>query len=92
MKINYKDKKFISPEEIESQDIEFMVEAAKLQFQKDALETRKELKACQLQLKDLKTEYPLDVQAIIDKQVEIENLEDALGRMDILSEEFGFSS
>lgn len=92
MKINYKDKKFISPEEIESQDIEFMVEAAKLQFQKDALETRKELKACQLQLKDLKIEYPLDVQAIIDKQVEIENLEDALGRMDILSEEFGFSS
>jgi len=40
----------------------------------------------------LKTEYPLDVQAIIDKQVEIENLEDALERMDILSEEFGFSS
>ena len=90
MKINYKDKKFISPEEIESKEVEFMVEDARLQFQKDLLETKKELSASQLILNDLKTEYPLDVQAIIDKQVEIENYEDAIERMEKLSKEFGF--
>lgn len=90
MKINYKDKKYISQEEIESQDIEFMVEDTKLQFQKDYLETKKELSVARLNLDDLKTDYPLDIQAIIDKEVEIENLSDALSRMDRLKEEFGF--
>ena len=90
MKINYKDKKYISQEEIESQDVEFMVEDTKLQFQKDYLETKKELSVARLNLDDLKTDYPLDIQAIIDKEVEIENLSDALSRMDRLKEEFGF--
>ena len=90
MKINYKDKKFISPEEIESKEVEFMVEDAKLQFQKDLLETRKALSGSQMELNDLKTDYPLDVQAIIDKQIEIENYEDAIERMEELAKEFGF--
>ena len=90
MKINYKEKRFISEEEQTSRDIEFMVEDAKLQFQKDLLETKKELEASRLVLADLKTNYPLDIQAIIDTQVEIENLSDAITRMDELAEEFGF--
>ena len=90
MKINYKDKKFISPEEAESKEIEFMVEDAKLQFQKDLLETKKALSVSQAELNDLKTDYPLDIQAIIDKQIEIENYSDAIDRMDKLAKEFGF--
>jgi hypothetical protein len=42
-------------------------------------------------LNDLKTDYPLDVQAIIDKQIEIENYKDAIERMNKLAEEFGFN-
>ena len=90
MRINYKEKRFISEEETSSQAVEFMVEDAKLQFEKDLLETRKELSESQLELDSLKTQYPLDVQAIIDKQVEIENLNDAITRMNKLKEEFGF--
>ena len=90
MKINYKDKKFISPEEMESKEIEFIVEDAKLQFQKDLLETRKALSTTEVELNDLKISYPLDVQAIIDKQIEVENFKDAINRMNVLAEEFGF--
>ena len=91
MRINYKEKRFISEEETSSQAVEFMVEDAKLQFEKDLLETRKELSESQLELDSLKTQYPLDVQAIIDKQVEIENLNDAITRMNKLKDEFGFN-
>ena len=35
-------------------------------------------------------DYPLDVQAIIDKQIEIENYSDAINRMDKLAKELGF--
>ena len=90
MKINYKDKKFISPEEMESKEIEFIVEDAKLSFQKDLLETRKALSTTEVELNDLKISYPLDVQAIIDKQIEVENFKDAIDRMNVLAEEFGF--
>ena len=90
MKIDYKNKKFISQEEIESKEIEFMVEEERLQFEKDLLETRKELSEARLRLDDLKTHYPLDIQDIIDAQIEIENLEDAIRRMDGLRLEFGF--
>ena len=90
MKINYKEQKFISPEEVESQEVKFMVEDTKLQFQKDLLETKRALSAAQVELNDLKTDYPLNVQAIIDKQIEIENYEDAISRMDKLGIELGF--
>ena len=91
MKINYKDKKFISPEEVESKEVEFMVEDARLQFQKDLLETKRALQDSQMDLNDLKTDYPLDIQAIIDKQIEVENYKDAIKRMNKLAEEFGFN-
>ena len=90
MKINYKEQKFISPEEVESQEVKFMVEDTKLQFQKDLLETKRALSAAQVELNDLKTDYPLNVQSIIDKQIEIENYEDAISRMDKLGIELGF--
>ena len=90
MKINYKEQKFISPEEVESQEVKFMVKDTKLQFQKDLLETKRALSAAQVELNDLKTDYPLNVQAIIDKQIEIENYNDAISRMDKLGIELGF--
>ena len=90
MKINYKEQKFISPEEVESQEVKFMVEDTKLQFQKDLLETKRALSAAQVELNELKTDYPLNVQSIIDKQIEIENYSDAITRMNELGEELGF--
>lgn len=91
MKINYKEKRLISEEEKESQDVLFMVEDARLQFEKDLLETKKELAVTQSVLDELMVTYPLDVQAIIDKQIEVENYLDAIRRMEELRNSFGFS-
>ena len=91
MKINYKEKRLISEEEKESQDVLFMVEDARLQFEKDLLETKKELAVTQSVLDELMVTYPLDVQAIIDRQIEVENYLDAIRRMEELRNSFGFS-
>lgn len=91
MKINYKEKRLISEEERESQDVLFMVEDARLQFEKDLLETKKELAVTQSVLDDLMITYPLDIQAIIDRQIEVENYLDAIKRMEKLRKDFGFS-
>jgi hypothetical protein len=40
-------------------------------------------------LEDAKTEYPLDVQKIVNIQLDIESLEDGLKRMEKLQEELG---
>lgn len=90
MKINYKEKRLISEEEKESQDVLFMVEDARLQFEKDLLETKKELAVTQSVLDELMVTYPLDVQAIIDRQIEVENYLDAIRRMEELRNSFGF--
>ena len=90
MKINYKTKTLISPEEKESKEVEYMVGLAKLQFEADLLETRKALEESKAELADLKTEYPLDVTKIIKCQVEIEALEDGINRMNALGKELGF--
>ena len=90
MKINYKAKTLISPEEKESKEVEYMVGLAKLQFEADLLETRKALEESKAELADLKTEYPLDVTKIIKCQVEIEAYEDGIERMQALGKELGF--
>lgn len=67
-----------------------MVEDQKLKFQSDLLATRRELAATKAKLEDLKTSYPLDIEAIIEAQLEQEALEDGIERMGALQEELGF--
>ena len=67
-----------------------MVEDQKLQFQSDLLAKKRELATAKARVEDLKTEYPLNVEAIIEAQLEQEALEDGLKRMEALKKEFGF--
>lgn len=90
MKINYKEKALLSSEENTQKEVEFMVEDQKLQFQSDLLATKRELATAKARVEDLKTEYPLNVEAIIEAQLEQEALEDGLKRMEALKKEFGF--
>ena len=90
MKINYKAKTLISPEEKESKEVEYMVGLAKLQFEADLLETRKALEESKAKLADLKTEYPLNVVEIINTEIEVEEYQDGLDRMNKLGKELGF--
>ena len=90
MKINYKEKALLSSEENTQKEVEFMVEDQKLQFQSDLLATKRDLATAKAKVEDLKTDYPLDLGAIIEAQLEVEALEDGLLRMEKLQEEFGF--
>ena len=89
MKIDYKNKTLISGEEQEKREVEFLVEDQKLKFQSDFLEGKRQLARLRTGLEDAKTEYPLDVQKIVNIQLDIESLEDGLKRMEKLQEELG---
>lgn len=90
MKIDYKNKRLLSPSEKESKEVEYLVGSAKLQFEADLLETRRGLEESKAKLSDLKTEHPLDVKAIIDTQLEVEAYEDGINRLNKLGKELGF--
>lgn len=85
MKINYKEKTLIQGEN--QKEVEFLVEDQKLQLQSDVLATKRDLAAAKMQLDDLKTDYPLDIDAIIATQLKIEALEDGLIRLSKLQKE-----
>ena len=89
-KIDYKNKRLISQSEKESKEVEYMVGHARLQFEADLLETRRALEESKAELADLKSEYPLDVQKIINTEGEVEAYEDGIERMTKLGKELGF--
>jgi len=90
MKIDYKNKRLLSPSEKESKEVEYLVGSAKLQFEADLLETRRGLEESKAKLEDLKTEHPLDVKAIIETEIEVEAYQDGINRLNKLGQELGF--
>jgi hypothetical protein len=90
MKIDYKNKRLLSPSEKESKEVEYLVGSAKLQFEADLLETRRGLEESKAKLEDLKTEHPLDVKAIIETEIEVEAYQDGINRLTKLGQELGF--
>jgi hypothetical protein len=90
MKIDYKNKRLLSPSEKESKEVEYLVGSAKLQFEADLLETRRGLEESKAKLEDLKTEHPLDVKAIIETEIEVEAYQDGINRLNKLGKELGF--
>lgn len=68
-KINYKEKKLLSLEEKDSQELSYMVDSTKLQLQSDILATRSALNKAQCALKDALTNYPLDSKKVIECQL-----------------------
>ena len=90
MKIDYKNKRLLSPTEQESKEVEYLVGSAKLQFEADLLETRRGLEESKAKLADLKTEHPLDVKEIINTELEVEAFEDGIARLTKLGKELGF--
>ena len=91
MKVDYKNKKVLSEEAVENSQVEFAVESTNLELQSSLLATRKSLEEAKGALKDLKCAYPLDTQAIVDKTLEIRDLEDGIKIVESLQKEFGFT-
>lgn len=84
MKIDYKNKKLMSSEEMTQKEVEFKVESAKLQLQSDILATKQSKAEAEAKLETVKHTYPLDTQAIIDCQWDVECYTDGLNRLEAL--------
>ena len=91
MKVDYKNKKVLSEEAVENSQVEFAVESTSLELQSSLLVTKKSLEEAKNALKELKCAYPLDIQAIVDKTLDIRDYEDGIKIVESLQKDFGFS-
>jgi hypothetical protein len=89
-RINYAKKELLSAEELNQQEVSYMVDEAKLQFDADVLNTKRALATKKAELDEAKTSYPIDTLKIINLQIEVESLEDGLSRLMELKKEFNF--
>ena len=87
MKIDYKNKKLMSSEEITEKEVAFKVEEAKLQLQSDILATKQSKAKAESELELAKHTYPLDTKAIVECQIKLESYADGLERLEALMEE-----
>ena len=90
MRINYAKKELLSEEELNQQEVSYMVDEAKLQFDADVLNTKRALATKKAELEEAKTSYPIDTLKIINLQIEVESLQDGLSRLMELKKEFNF--
>lgn len=87
MLIDYKNKKLISTDEINNQQVEFNVRQAKLQLQADILKTEQLISEVEAKLKLAKQTYPFNSERIIDGQLELEACQEGLKRLKKLETE-----
>ena len=90
MKVDYKNKKVLSEEAVEKSCVEFAVESTSLELQSSLLATRKSLEEAKNALKELKCAYPLNIQAIVDKELEIRDFKDGIKIIEKIQKEFKF--
>ena len=87
MLIDYKNKKLISPDEMDNKQVEFNVRQAKLQLQADILKTEQLISEGEAKLKLAKQTYPFNSERIIDSQLELEAYQEGLKRLKELETE-----
>ena len=87
MKIDYKNKKLMSSEEMTQKEIEYKVESAKLSLQSDILATKLSKAKAEANLEEAKHTYPLNTQLIIDCQAEVEAYAEGLEKLETLMKE-----
>jgi len=90
MKIDYKNKKLLTQEEKALKDVEYMVKVSNLKFQADVLATQKELEEAKAKYEDLKTEYPLNCEAIIRAKDSVKSWQSGYDSLIELGKELGF--
>ena len=90
MKVNYATKELLSEESVTKTTVDYAVDSTKLELQSSLLATKKSQGEAEQKLKDLKTSYPLDVQAIVDTELEIRDYKDGIKIIESLMKEFKF--
>ena len=89
MKINYKEKKILSQEAQEQQNLKYILKSTSLTVQGHVIETEKDIESLETKLACLKTSYPLKVKEIADTYQELENAKAGLKFLNDLKEELG---
>ena len=89
MKLDYKNRKPLSSEAQDQKEIEFAVQNTKLQFEADKLATQRAIAEYKEKLDNLKSDYPINIQAIITTQEYLKNLEAGLKAIKDLQKELG---
>lgn len=89
MRINYKTKQLLDSSTETEKEVQFAVEDTSLQLQSDVLATKRDLESAKILLEKYKTEYPLNVEQVIEQQLTVESLEDGLKRLQKLQTELG---
>jgi chromosome segregation ATPase len=87
MKIDYKNKKLMSSEEMTQKEVEFKVEETKLSLQSDILAIKQSIAKIEGELELIKHTYPLNPKEIVNLQVELESYKDGLKRLEALMTE-----
>ena len=90
MKVDYATKKLLSEETVNKSQVEFAVDSTKLELQSSLLATKKSLAEAEQKLKDLKTTYPLDIEAVVATQLEVRDFKDGIKIIEDLQKEFKF--
>ena len=90
LRLNFKEKKLISEEEVSQRDIEYAVKRAKQQLQSDILTTEQSLDEAKEALSIAKSTYPLNTLTIAEAYTTVQNLEKGLALLHSLEEELGF--
>ena len=85
--LKYKELLQQSAQERESQDLQFVVENAKLQLQSDKLATQQKVSELTRKVNDLKRAEPISFQAILSAQDELRGYIEGLARLEDLEKE-----
>ena len=89
MKLDYKNRKPLSSEVQDQKEVEFAVQNTKLQFEADKLATQRAIAELKKKLDNWKSDYPINIQAIITAQEDLKNLEAGLEAIKDLQKELG---
>lgn len=89
MKINYKEKKFLTPEAEQEQNLKYVLSSTTLNLQGHVIETEKDVESLEAKLASLKTNYPLDVKKIAETYQELEDKKNGLKFLKDLQKELG---
>lgn len=90
IRLNYKQKTFLSTEAQSQKEINFAVEDAKLQLSSDILATKRAIAEQETILSEIKTTYPLDTQNYVEYSSKLASLKEGLVILEALSKELGF--
>ena len=90
MKIDYANRKNLSQEAVDQENLEYSIEETKLDLESQKLSLQRSLSTAEKELASLKTDYPINIKAIYEKSLTVDELRNQLCFVNKLQSEFCF--